>query len=67
MRDTFLIPNTLLFLCLGFLSVALFYYIVKISVRNGIQQANAEILQSVGEIKKSVHEIEMVINKKEST
>ena len=57
MRDTFLFPNPLLFLCLWFLSLVLFYYIVKVAVRNGVQQANAGLLESVREIEKAVHEI----------
>ena len=34
MRDTFLLPNALLFLILWFLSLVLFYYIIKVAVRN---------------------------------
>ena len=66
MRDAFLIPNTLLFLCLWFLSLILFYAIVKAAVRNGVQQANSELIESVREIEKSVHELKIGINKKES-
>ena len=59
MPNTFLLPNTLLFLCLclWFLSLVLFYYIIKVAVRNGVQQANAGLIESVREIEKAVHEM----------
>jgi multisubunit Na+/H+ antiporter MnhG subunit len=57
MRDTFLIPNITLFLLLWLLSLALFYYIIKAAVRNGVQQVNARLVESVREIEKAVHEI----------
>ena len=62
MRDTFLLPNIILFL-----SLALFYYIVKTAVRNGVEQANSRLVESVREIEKAVHEIKIGINNKEST
>ena len=57
MRDTFLLPNTLLFLSLWFLSLVLFYYIIKVAVCNGVRQANESLSESVREIEKAVHEI----------
>lgn len=57
MHDTFLLPNALLFLCLWFLSLALFYYIIKVAVRSGVRQATAGMIESVREIEKAVHEI----------
>jgi len=66
MHDAFLLPNTLLFLCLWFLSLILLYYLIKMAVRNGVRQANSELIESVREIEKSVYEIKIGINKKES-
>jgi len=66
MNDTFALPNFLLFLCLWFLSLALFYYIIKSAARSGVRQANSGLIESVREIEKSVFEIKMGINKKES-
>ena len=63
MNDILLMPNTSVFLILWFLSIALFYYIIKTAVRNGVEQASARLLESVREIEKSVHEIK---TKKES-
>jgi len=60
MRDTFLIPNALLFLCLWILSLILFYYVIKTAVRNGVEQAISRLTESVREIEKSVHEVKMV-------
>ena len=57
MRDTFLIPNALLFLSLWFLSLALFYYVIKIAVRNGVHRANSGLVESVREIEKAVEEM----------
>jgi len=57
MRDTFLLPNTLLFLSFWFLSLALFYYIIKVAVRNGVRQANSGLIESVREIEKAVSEL----------
>jgi hypothetical protein len=57
MHDTFLLANTLTFLILWFLGLALFYFVVKIAVRNGVQQANEKLIESVKEIEKSVREI----------
>ena len=50
MPNTFLFPNALLFLCLWFLSLILFYAIVKAAVLNGVRLANAELIESVREI-----------------
>ncbi|TGE35851.1 hypothetical protein E4K67_22285 [Desulfosporosinus fructosivorans] len=66
MRDTFLFPNFILFLILWFLSLALFYYIIKTAVRNGVQQAHAGLIESVRQIEKDVHEIKLETSKKES-
>ena len=63
MNDIQLMPNTSVFLILWFLSIALFYYIIKTAVRNGVEQANARLLESVREIERSVYEIK---SKKES-
>ncbi|HWQ41819.1 MAG TPA: hypothetical protein VN456_07260 [Desulfosporosinus sp.] len=57
MHDTFLLPNTLLTLILWFLSTALFYYIIKVAVRNGVEQATSKLTESVWEIEKAVYEI----------
>ena len=57
MRDTFLLPNLILFLILWFLSLALFYYIIKAAIRNGVQQAHTGLIESVRAIDRSVHEI----------
>lgn len=65
MHDTFILANSLLFLILWFLSLALFYFVVKAAVRNGVQQATTELIESVREIEKSVHEMKMA-TKKES-
>lgn len=51
MKDTFLLANSLLFLILWFLSLALFYFVVKVAVRNGVQQATSGLIESVIEIK----------------
>ncbi|MCO1599799.1 hypothetical protein [Desulfosporosinus nitroreducens] len=64
MHGLLLIPNTVLFLILFFLSIALLYYIIKTAVSSGVREANARILESVREIEKSVHEIK---TKKESS
>ena len=64
MRDAFLLPNFLLFLCLWFLSLILFYGIIRAAVRNGVRQANAGLVESVREIEKTVQEIKKA---KEST
>ncbi|HWQ43021.1 MAG TPA: hypothetical protein VN456_13430 [Desulfosporosinus sp.] len=61
MHDTFLLPNALLFLILWFLSIALLYYIIKVAVRNGVEQANARLVESVKEIEKAVIELKMEI------
>ena len=66
MPNAFLLPNTLLFLSLWFLSLILFYAIIKAAVRNGVRQANAELIESVREIEKAVYELKSEINKKES-
>ena len=52
-----LLPNILLFLCLWFLGLVLFYGIIKAAVRNGVQQANASLIESVREIEKTVYEL----------
>jgi len=57
MHDTLLLPNTLLVLILWFLSVALLYWIIKTAVRNGVEQANARLIESVKQIEKDVHEL----------
>lgn len=57
MCDTFFLANFLLFLCLWFLGLALFYYVIKAAVRNGVRQANAGLIESVRVIEKSVGEI----------
>jgi len=67
MRDTFLLPNTLLFLIFWFLSLALFYYMIKAAVRNGVEQATSRLTESMREIEKSVHEIKIETSKKESS
>jgi hypothetical protein len=48
------------------LSLILFYYIIKTAVRNGVEQANARLIESVREIEKAVYEIKMEVAKKES-
>ena len=40
--------------------------IIMAVVRNGVRQANAGLIESVQEIEKSVHDLKMGINKKES-
>jgi hypothetical protein len=57
MHDTFLLANSLLFLTFWFLGLALFYYVIKTAVRNGTQQANEKLIESVREIEKAVHEL----------
>lgn len=66
MNDSFALPNFLLFLCIWFLSLALFYYIIKVAVSNGVRQANSGLIESIREIEKTVFEIKMGINRKES-
>jgi|GEM_PF-6369937 hypothetical protein len=57
MHDTFLLANTLTFLVLWFLSLALLYFVIKLAVRNGVEQANERLIESVREIEKAVHEL----------
>lgn len=57
MRDTLFLPNFLLFLCIWFLSLALFYYVIKVAVRNGVKQVHSGLIESVREIERSVEEI----------
>jgi hypothetical protein len=59
MPTAFIVPNILMFLCLWVLSIALVYYIIRIAVRNGVEQANARLLESVREIEKAVHELKI--------
>jgi len=66
MKDTFFLPNALLLLCLWFLSLILFYYIIKAAVRNGVRQTHSGLIESVREIEKSILEIKVGINEKES-
>ena len=58
MHDAFLLPNALLFLCLGLLSLIILYGITKAAVRNGVREANAGLIESVREIERAVYEIE---------
>lgn len=67
MIDTFSLPNTILILCMWFLGLALFNYVIKAAVRNGVQQANERLLESVSKIEKSVYEIKMEATRKESS
>ena len=60
MPNTFLLPNTLLFLLLWFLSLVLFYYVIKAAVRNGVRQAHAGLIESVREIEKALDEMKKV-------
>lgn len=54
MHDTFMTANALLFLCLWLLGLALLYYVIKTAVRNGVEQANARLVESVREIERSI-------------
>ena len=49
--------NTIIILFMWFLGLALFYYIIKTAVRNGVLQANERLIESVREIEKVVYEI----------
>lgn len=66
MRETFMLANSLLFLCLWGLGLALFYFVIKAAVKNGVEQANTMLVESVRAIERSVMEIKMEANKKES-
>ena len=57
MHDTIITTNALLFLCLWLLSVALLYLVIKTAVRNGVQQANERLVESVRAIEKTVYEM----------
>ncbi|MDR3587818.1 MAG: hypothetical protein P4L59_21285 [Desulfosporosinus sp.] len=58
MGDTYTLPNTLLFLALWFLGLTLFYFEIKVAVRNGVRQANVELIESMKALEKSVYEME---------
>jgi hypothetical protein len=60
MKDTFILANFLTFLALLFLSLALLYYIIKVAVRNGVDQANAGLMESVRSIEKAVAELKKI-------
>jgi len=66
MRGTFILANSITVLVLLFLGLTLFYYVVKTAVRNGVLQANEELVESERSIERSVLEIKMGTNKKES-
>jgi len=44
MKDMFILANFLTFLALWFFALALLYYIIKMAVRNGVQQANSGLI-----------------------
>ena len=58
MGDTYTLPNTLLFLALWFLGLTLFYFELKVAVRNGVRQANLELIESMKALEKSIYEME---------
>jgi hypothetical protein len=66
MRETFLFANFITFLVLWFLGLTFFYYVVKTAVRNGVLQANEELVESEKAIKRSVIKIKG-LTKKESS
>ena len=67
MKDSLVFLYYIPILLIWFLGLALFYYVIKTAIRNGVKQANVGLVESVREIEKSVIEIKMGITKKEST
>jgi hypothetical protein len=65
MRETFFFANFITFLVIWFLGLTFFYYVVKTAVRNGVLQANEELVESEKAIKRSVLKIKG-LTKKES-
>ena len=57
MKDTFVLANFFVFIALWFFALALLYYIIKVAVRNGVQQANLGLLESVRAIERAVDEM----------
>ncbi|MDR3599696.1 MAG: hypothetical protein P4L49_04320 [Desulfosporosinus sp.] len=67
MRNTFILANSITILVLFFLGLALFYYVVKAAVRNGVLQANEDLIESERTLERSVLEIKTGINKRENS
>lgn len=57
MKDTLAFTSLVLFLGLWFLGLILFYFIIKVAVRNGVREANAELVRAVRDIEQRLMEI----------
>lgn len=57
MNDSLRSAGQIVFWAVWVLSFGLLYYIIKTAVRNGVQEANERMLESVREIENDVHEI----------
>lgn len=67
MNDSLRFTGQIVFLIVWILSFALLYYLIKTAVRNGVQEANKNIYESVNQIKTSIIKLDMQIKaKKES-
>ncbi|EGW37349.1 DUF6019 family protein [Desulfosporosinus sp. OT] len=67
MHDTTNYVLLIAIVILPILSAISLYYIIKMAVRNGVQEANARMLESVRALEDSTYEIKKGLNKKEST
>ena len=66
MNDSLRFTGQVVFLIVWVFTFALLYYVIKTAVRNGVQEANDSMLESVRQIERSIIELNMRITKKES-
>lgn len=54
MKDTLILSNIGLFFVFWFFGLALFYFVIKVAVRNGVREANTDQVRLLEQIHEAV-------------